>query len=78
MFCIRNLSSPNARSLCAVREFAAATFNTKRKLLQRTRALKLPNHDQYDYLKEGIAEILTGMSTMLLIRHGSSLTILGL
>ncbi|XP_063685538.1 arginine-hydroxylase NDUFAF5, mitochondrial-like [Bolinopsis microptera] len=63
MFCSRTLSSISKRNLLCLRLRSVSTFNSQRKALQRNRAAKLPNHHQFDYLKDGIAEILADRIT---------------
>lgn len=66
MICTRDVSCITRRILLSHRlrhvyttKRPMSTFNSKKKVLQRNRAAGLDNHHQYDYLKNGVAEILT-------------------
>ena len=60
MICTRALSIISKRDVLSKRLRFVSTFNAQRKALQRNRAAKLDNHEQFDYLRNGIAEILAG------------------
>ena len=60
MICTRALSILSKRDVLSKRLRFVSTFNAQRKALQRNRAAKLDNHEQFDYLRNGIAEILAG------------------
>lgn len=65
MICTRALSIISKRDVLSKRLRFVSTFNSQRKALQRNRAAKLDNHEQFDYLRNGIAEILAGkLSTL--------------
>jgi len=63
MICTRTLPALTRRNLLCARLRCVSTFNSQRKALQRNRAAKLQNHQQFDYLKDGIAEILADRIT---------------
>ena len=60
MLCTRSLCALSKRTLLCRRLRSVSTFNAQKKALQRNRAAKFDNHEQFDYLKDGIAEILAG------------------
>jgi len=59
MRCIRHLYRGVSKELANPPVQSLSTFNSKLKTLQRSRAARLPDHEQYDYVRNDIAEYLT-------------------
>ena len=60
MICVRELDALARRLVLSNFLRNVSTFSSQRKVLQKNRAAGFDNHAQYDYIKDGIAEILTG------------------
>ena len=60
MICTRSLTQLRRKRYVSTILRSVATFSSERKALQRNRAAGMENAEQFDYLRDGVAENLTG------------------